>query len=108
MPVGPARQITGEIEYQMFDVDSISLRGYLEEHGAGNRAITMMTGREHARFYVSQADFAKCRPESPLKMREKHYTMQATLQVRPLALGGYAIASVIAVARLDKDPVITK
>lgn len=107
LPAGPAMLITGEIEYQMFDIDLFSLRAYLEAH-AGNRPIQMMTGGEHARFYVSQADFKKCWPEFPSDMLDKHYTMQATFQVRPLALGGYSPASVVSVARLDKDPVITK
>jgi len=60
-------------------------------------------------LYISKQDYQKLWPESPFKMMEKGYTIEACLRVAPLVFGrGYAKAALISATQISAEPNIKK
>jgi hypothetical protein len=65
-----------------------------------NQPVTLETG---LRLYVSPEDFKRCWPESWESIYEKGYKLAVTAEARPLLFGGFGVATITKVDRIEKE-----
>ena len=93
----------GEIHYKFVELD-LNNRGFFE--GICSNRIARLEG--NSMLYVSLSDHEKLWPENPHEMNRNGYSYRATLQASPLLFGGFGIAKVVSVVRIEKEPMISK
>jgi hypothetical protein len=110
LPYGRLRSFRNEIVYQVIDIGQADfMRWSFEGCFFKRRVFVVGDGNEPRWFYVSEADFERLLPEPWPKMREENYTIEATFNVRPLLLtGGYTVATVTDVKKVNKRPIVSK
>ncbi len=65
----------------------------LIEHKINNRRVYFKDTLPNLNYlYLDNESFIKLQPESPWTMRDKNYTIKATLQANELIFGGYSVA----------------
>ncbi|NQY38415.1 MAG: hypothetical protein HRT37_26475 [Alteromonadaceae bacterium] len=94
---------TGEIHYKLLEIN-FNNRSVFEELLA-NRIVRL---EGHPVLYVNEGDDDKLWPESPWDMRDKGYTIKATLIAQPLLWGGYGVAKLGKIEIIDAEPIISK
>lgn len=100
IPMGNPMSIEGEVLYRALDRApdlKHELRTYFESM-FGNQPVSLVDG---PRLYVSQEDYDLCWPESWSDIYDKGYSMRVSAEVRPLLLGGYTVARINGVNRID-------
>lgn len=93
----------GEIHYKFIELD-LTNRGFFE--GICSNRIARLEG--NSMLYVSLSDHEKLWPENPHEMNKNGYSYRARLQASPLLFGGFGLAKVISVVRIEKKPMISK
>ena len=81
---GEVVRVEREIRYQVLDFGQGDfLRSYFEQKFRDrNRVFVINEKNEKPWFYVSNSDFKKCWPESPMSMREAGYTIIAEFEYK--------------------------
>lgn len=97
------RSFEGEAHYKFLELNFTNRQ--LFEELIANRIVRL---QGHPLLYVSEPDHAKLYPESPQNMSDKGYTLRARMTAVPLLFGGYGLAEVVSVERIDKEPIISK
>ncbi len=100
IPHGDPVLIQGEVWHQALDTapDFTHQIRTLFEELLGNRAVSLVDG---PRIYVSEADYELCWPETWERIYEQGYSMHISAEVRPLIMGGYAVAKVSHAERVN-------
>ena len=96
-------EITAEVHYQVIEIN-LSNRHIFE--GIMGNELVRLDGL--GVFYVSPKDRRLLWPKSPHEMRNKNYTIEATIKVRKLIAGGYSVAEVVSTQKTNKQPRIMK
>ncbi len=94
--------IAGVVRHQVLDQapDLPHQARTLFEKAFKNMPVTLETGE---RLYVGPEDFKLCWPEPWETIYEKGYTLAVTAEARPLLFGGYGVASITNVERIEKE-----
>jgi hypothetical protein len=94
--------IVGVVRHQVLDQapDLPHQARTLFEKAFTNLPVTLETGQ---RLYVTPEDYKLCWPESWETIYEKGYTLAVTAEARPLLFGGYGVAMITKVERIEKE-----
>lgn len=103
LPGGKAVIFEGEVQYQYIDLGQGDMLRTQFEHLLGKRRVFLV---DKPWMFVRSSDFERCWPERDMK--SANYTISAKFQVYPLLFGGYGLAEVVDIQRLNKPPVVTK
>lgn len=101
IPEGAPVYITGEIREFSFDSTSdlpVMLRSQFEAM-FGNRGLSFVDG---PRIYVSDEDYDRCWADAPVDAG-RGYLISVQAEARPLLIGGYEVAEIRKVERIDVD-----
>lgn len=93
----------GEVHYKIIDLNYTN-RGLFE--GLLANRVLRLAGQPI--LYVSETDFAKLNPENPFEMEREGYTFSVKVTSRPLLFGGYGLAEIVRMERIEKAPIISK
>lgn len=94
--------IAGVVRHQVLDQapDLPHQARTLFEKAFKNMPVTLETGE---RLYVGPEDFKLCWPEPWEVIYEKGYTLLVMAEARPLLFGGYGVAKITKVDRIEKE-----
>ncbi len=101
IPEGPPVSITGEIREFSFDSTAdltVMLRSQFETL-FGNRGLSFVDG---PRIYVSEEDYDRCWADAPVDVG-RGYLISVQAEARQLLFGGYEVAEIRKVERIDVD-----
>jgi hypothetical protein len=96
-------QFEGNVHYKFLEL-GLENRSFFEGL-LGNGPARLIGAPE---LFVSESDRKLLWSESPWEMREKHYTFRARLAAKPLMFGGYGLAQVMSIKRVNEEPSISK
>jgi hypothetical protein len=104
LPSGEIEEdFTGEIHYKFLEL-GLTNREVFEEL-FGNRIVRL---EGQSILFVPATQKARLWRESPHDMWEKKYTFRAKLKAKRLLFGGYGVAEVVGIERLEKEPILSK
>jgi len=95
--------ISGEVHYKFIELGLTNREAF--EGVFGNRVVRLVG---QPVLFVPAAQIARLWPESPHEMRDKRYTLRAKLQAKRLLFGGYGVAEIASIERLEKEPILSK
>lgn len=100
----------GEVRYKFLEL-SLTNRQFFEGL-FNNRPVRLEENPllllEEDPLFVSQDDRSKLWPEDPFGMAAKGYTFRTRLTAAPLLFGGYGLAELVSLERIEKKPIIKK
>lgn len=100
---GSEEVFSGEVHYKFLELGLTNREAF--EKLFGNRIVRL---EGQSVFFVPSAQKKRLWQESPHVMREKKYTLRAKLRAKPLLFGGYGVAEIANIERLEKEPLLTK
>lgn len=108
--IGSVKSIRGksEVKYQIIDLQNDWFRSTFESLFGNKRIYLTEQFRTTEWLYISKKDFKTLWPESPFDMKEKNYTISFEFETQPLFLGGFSIAKITSIEKIDKQPVIVE
>jgi len=77
------------------------------ETGVLSKSVVTLTF-ENKRFFIENTDKKKLWKVNPREMAKLGYTLSADVCAQPLMFGGYGVAEVTNITKINKQPVITK
>lgn len=108
IPTGPPITIVSKVRYQVIDIGQGEfLRTFVESCFRHKRIFLDEPIDDIHWVYVKSKDHQKVWKETT-KMREENYTYRATLSVKKLLLGGYTVAKLEGLERVEEPPRFSK
>ncbi|WP_298539825.1 hypothetical protein [uncultured Aquimarina sp.] len=101
---------TSIVKYKLIDLGQHDLFKYsIESIILKKRRVFLKTPVSDIEWiYVNTLDYKKLYPESPLKMKEKNYSIRFNFQTKRLVFGGYRSTKIISTEKINKKPEILK
>lgn len=98
-----------EVKYKMIDIGNNDFFRYSFESLIGNKRVFLAKATTNIDWiYISKSDYSKVHPESPLKMKEKNYTIRFKFETQRLILGGNNRAKIISIEKTNDPPQVLK
>lgn len=98
-----------ELKYKMIDIGKGDfIRGSFESLLGKKRVFLKNKVNDIDWLYLNKKDIEKLYPESPLKMKEKKYTMRFKFQAQHLVFGGIGEAKITSFEKINEAPEISK
>ncbi|GGE88711.1 hypothetical protein GCM10008027_12030 [Pseudoalteromonas gelatinilytica] len=97
--------ITSEVVYDFVDIQ-LTPREIFETGVLSKSVVTLAF--ENKRFFIESVDKQKLWKVNPRDMQKLGYTLSAKVCAQPLMFGGYGVAEVSNITKIDKQPIITK
>lgn len=94
-----------EVVFDFVDIQ-LSPREIFETGVLGKSVVTLAI--ENKRFFIENIDKKKLWEVNPRDMKEQGYTLSAEVCAQPLIFGGYGVAKVANLTKVNKQPIITK
>lgn len=94
-----------EVVFDFVDIQ-LSPREIFETGVLSKSVVTLVI--ENKRFFIENVDKQKLWKVNPRDMKKQGYTLSAEVCAQPLMFGGYGVAEVTNLTKVNKQPVITK
>ncbi len=95
--------LAGEVHYKFLELGLTNRAAF--EDLLGNRIVRL---EGQPTLYAPASEKAKLLPENPHEMWDKKYSLRAKLRAKRLLFGGYGIAEIVSIERLEKEPILSK
>lgn len=94
-----------EVVFDFVDIQ-LSPREIFETGVLSKRVVTLVI--ENKRFFIENIDKQKLWKVNPRDMKKQGYTLSAKVCAQPLMFGGYGVAKVTNLTKVNKQLIITK